>query len=461
MKFSLDSRRLSERGLALPRCSEMLRFVYGQMGLLVVGLLLSSCSEKTDATSADSSGTPTLSDRSSRGEQIGLGVTDSAITLGMSAAFSGPSRGLGVELFRGAMAYFEYVNQSGGVHGRRIELKVYDDGYQPDPSVRNTMDLMLEDQVFLLFGYVGTPTVTRVLPLLKKFQNNNTYLFFPFTGAQPQRELPYGAFAFNLRASYKQETKGLVNNFVETGRRRIAVFYQADAYGRSGWAGVRNALGKHGETIVGEATYRRGSLFTSSMRAQVEILQEANPDAVICVGAYAACAAFVRDAVDLGLRVPIANLSFVGSENLLKLLDGLESEESDYPRYLVNSQVVPSYEDVSIPAVKEYREFVQKYDVSIPPELEKEPYTFFKHSFVGLEGFLNAKLLVEILQRLGDTPRRQQLEASVFSIRNFDLGIQEKATFGPERRQGLQRVYYTVVRNGQFVPLTDWSLLLK
>ena len=99
------------------------------------------------------------------------------ITLGVSAAFSGPSRGLGRELYRGAKAYFDHVNEN-GLLGRRIALKLYDDGYQPDPCVRNTMKLMLEDRVFLLFGYVGTPTVTRVLPLLKKFQNERVYLFF-------------------------------------------------------------------------------------------------------------------------------------------------------------------------------------------------------------------------------------------------------------------------------------------
>ena len=98
---------------------------------------------------------------------------------------------------------------------------------------------------------------------------------------------------------------------MRVGRRRIAVFYQADAYGRSGWAGVRAALGRHGEQIVGEASYRRGTQFTASMRPQVEILKAAQPDAVICIGAYAACAGFARDAVDLRLRVPIANLSFV------------------------------------------------------------------------------------------------------------------------------------------------------
>ena len=78
-------------------------------------------------------------------------ATNGEIMLGVSAAFSGPSRGLGTELYRGASAYFSHINANGGIGGRRIVLKIYDDGYQPDPCVENTMKLMLEDEVFLLF----------------------------------------------------------------------------------------------------------------------------------------------------------------------------------------------------------------------------------------------------------------------------------------------------------------------
>ena len=214
-----------------------------------------------------------LSGTTAIGPYIRAPVQDDQIVLGVSAAFSGPSRGLGTELYRGSMACFNHVNENGGVNGRRIVLKLLDDGYQPDPCVANTIELMQDESVFLLFNYVGTPTVTRALPVLKKFRDQQVYLFFPFTGAEPQREPPYGEFAFNLRASYRQETAGLVDNFVALGRRRVAVFYQNDAYGRSGWAGVREALTRHGEAIAGEATYTRGTQFTASMRRQVEILQ--------------------------------------------------------------------------------------------------------------------------------------------------------------------------------------------
>lgn len=387
-----------------------------------------------------------------------LGINDSEIILGVSTAFKGPSRGLGIELYRGAVSYFAHVNDQGGIHGRRVALLLRNDGYQPDPSVQNTVELIAEDDVFALFGYVGTPTVTRVLPVLKKFQDRNFLLFFPFTGAQPQRQPPYGEFAFNLRASYRQETAGLVDSFINIGRERIAVFYQADAYGRSGWAGVRAALSKYDKKLIGEATYRRGTQYTALLRPQVERLLAVNPDAVICIGAYAACAAFARDAVDGGLEVPIANLSFVGSENMLKkLTDEFPEESEKYSRWLVNSQVVPSYEDDSMPAVREYTTLMQRYNPSPPPEFEQDDYTPFARSFTSFEGFLNAKLMGEILNRAGPLPSRALLEESVFSIQDFDLGIGERVSFSPERRQGLTKTYFTVVDGKRFVTLTDFE----
>ena len=389
-------------------------------------------------------------------------ASNNEIVLGVSAGFSGPSRGLGNELYRGITAYLQQVNDAGGVGGRRVVQRTMDDAYQPDRCVANTTQMMLDDDVFALFSYVGTPTVARVLPLLQALQDRHTYLFFPFSGALSQREPPYGEFAFNLRPSYRAETAGLVNNLLDVGCERIAVFYQDDDYGRSGSAGVREALRRRGEQPAGEASYIRGHPFMLTTGPQVETIKKTDPDAVICVGSYAACAAFLRDAVDAGLRVPIANLSFVGSENLLKLIATERSNVEKYTRLLVHSQVVPSYEDESIPAVREYRTLVQRYDPQPPNDVDTEGYQPFPHSFASLEGFLNAKLMVEILRRLGPNPSREKLEQAVFTIQDFDIGVGERVSFSPDRRQGLLRVYYTVVEDGKrFVSLDDWPAFLK
>ena len=386
------------------------------------------------------------------------GVTDRQIIVGMSAPFTGPSRSLGIELYRGSQAYLSEINRAGGVHGRAIVLKAYDDGYQPDQAIKNTVKLMLEDQVFLLFDYVGTPTVTRVLPLLKKYDKLHFRLFFPFTGAQPQREPPYDRLAINLRASYRQETEGLVANFLSIGRARIAVFYQADAYGRSGWVGVREALAGQNQKIVGEATYTRGTKYTDSFDRQVAILQEANPDAIVSIGAYAACAGFIRDARKAGLTVPIANVSFVGSESMLELLIAASKEDGkDYTANLVNSQVVPSYENPNVPVVQEYRALMDKHNPATPAGLADADYKPLKHSFVSLEGFLNAKLLVEVLRRMGPSPVRAKIAETVAGIDGFELGMGRPISFAGQRNQGSDAIYYTTVEQGRFVPIRDWK----
>jgi branched-chain amino acid transport system substrate-binding protein len=390
------------------------------------------------------------------------GVTDQQIVVGMSAPFRGASRSLGIELYRGSMAYFSEVNRTGGVHGRTIALKAYNDGYQPDQAIKNTLKLMLEDKVFLLFDYVGTPTVTRVLPLLKKYDKLHVRLFFPFTGAQPQREPPYDRLAVNLRASYRQETQGLVDNFLAIGRSRIAVFYQADAYGRSGWVGVREALAAKNQKIVGEATYTRGARYSESLDRQVAILQEVHPDAIISIGAYAACAAFIRDARKAGLTVPIANVSFVGSESMLELLAAASREDGrDYTANLVNSQVVPSYENPNVPVVKEYLALMDRHHPAPPPGLADADYKPLQHSFVSLEGFLNAKLLVEVLARMGAHPARAKIEDTVAGIHGFELGMGPPISFAAQRNQGSDAIYYTTVEHGRFVPIRDWKVWSK
>lgn len=380
------------------------------------------------------------------------------IDIGMSAAFTGPSAELGIELYRGSMAYFTSVNEAGGIHDRKIALKVYDDQYDPDRAIENTITLIERDGVTSLFNYVGTPTVTRVLPLLRHYQNKSVLLFFPYTGAQPHREPPYNTFVFNLRASYRQETEGLVDHFVRLGRKRIAIFYQADAYGRSGWAGVRRGLTEHGLQLVGEATYRRGTQSTESFQEQVNILNATTPDAIIIVGSYAAAAGFIRDARDSGVTVPIANLSFVGSEAMLQLLQAAGTARGkDYTDNLITSQVVPSYNDLTIPAAQQYREMMDRYNPPPPPHLVTVPPQPFHYSFTSFEGFLNAKLLTALLRGRAQAAPSASFSSFIETVREYDIGVANLVSFGPERHQALDDVYYTTVQDGQFLPITDWS----
>ena len=378
------------------------------------------------------------------------------LVFGMSAAFTGATGELGIEFYRGFMAYIDHFNEQGGANGRTIRVLPANDGYNPIPCFRNTLNFIENDDVFALFSYVGTPTTTHILPLLQKFESRHIYLLFPFSGAMPLRTPPFGQYVYNLRASYFEETAGLVDNLIGVGRDRIAVFYQADAYGRTGWDGVYRALKKHGLQIVSEAGYRRGASFDQDFSREVAHIMASEPDAVIVIGTYASQAAFIRDARNAGHELPIAGLSFADSDKMLELLlaEGREAER-DYTAGLINSQVVPSYEDTSLPGVRLYRKLIEKK--ANVPDLSDRRYVPRRYSFVSFEGFLNGVLLGEIVRRLGDNPAKERIPEVLESIRDFDLGIGVNASFGHDRHQGLDKVYFTTVVDGRFEPLDDWQ----
>ncbi len=388
------------------------------------------------------------------------GVTPAEVKVGMSAAFKGASAGLGTELYRGAHAYYSEINAKGGVHGRAITVLGLDDDYNPLPCIKNTIQLVEKEGVFFLANYVGTPTLTRALPVIKRY--GDVILVGNFTGAQPQREPPYVEHVFNVRASYRQEMMALVERFWQQGARRFGVYYQIDAYGRSGTDGVARGLALHGAKIAAEATYQRGAKFEEDMSPAAKALREAGVDVVLCTGAYQGCGAFVKSARDLGWTAPISNVSFVGSDAMLALLvrHG-QTTGRDYTRALINSQVVPSYDDLSLPGVAEYRALMDKYSPAVPEVLRDPKYTTQRQSFISLEGFINAKVIVEGLRRAGVNPTRSGLRQAFESIRNLDLGIGAPLSFGPERHQGLDNVYFTRVQNDRWVPVADWNAALR
>lgn len=378
------------------------------------------------------------------------------LVFGMSAPFTGATGELGIEFYRGLMAYIEYLNAQGGAGGWKIKVLPSNDGYNPVPCFQNTVRFIEKENVFGLFSYVGTPTTTHILPLLQKFDDRDIYMLFPLTGAQQLRTEPFGKYVYNLRASYFDETAALVDSLVSVGRTRIGVFYQSDAYGRNGWDGVRRALKHHGLNIVSEAAYRRGALFEQDFSREVDHLMQAEPDAIIVVGTYASQGAFIRDARDAGHNLPIAGLSFADSDKMLEILTiAGRSSGRDYTSNLVNSQVVPCYEDTSLPGVRLYREVMDAYKGM--PISQGEGYTPRRFSFVSFEGFLNGILLGEMIKRMADAPSRGRIPEVLESIKDFDLGIGVKVDFGPDRHQGFEDVYVTTVIGGHFQALTDWE----
>ena len=306
----------------------------------------------------------------------GFGVaraqSEGRIVLGQSAAFSGPSAQLGIQFNQGAKLFFDQLNAAGGVGKRMVEIRTLDDGYEPDRCAENTRKLLADD-VFALFGYVGTPTSLAAVPL---FNQAKVPFFAPFTGAESLRQ-PFNRLAFHVRASYYDETALIVRQLVNLGIKKIAVFHQNDAYGKAGLDGVNKALAEHKLPLAGAATVERNSV---DVAAAVEKLVAAKPDAVVQIAAYGASAAFVRAARKAGFGGTFYNVSFVGTQ---ALADELGKDGAG----VVVSQVVPSPYQPSRQITREFLDAIKKAGDKVQP------------NYSSMEGFLAARIFTEGLRQ--------------------------------------------------------------
>ena len=345
------------------------------------------------------------------------GVTPTTILIGQSAAFSGPASELGNEMRAGALAYFQQVNAAGGVNGRKIELRSLDDGYESDRAAANTKKL-IDDGVFLLFGYVGTPTSNASKPI---FTAAKVPFVGPFTGAESLRN-PLNRYIFNIRASYFDETEKIVGQLAGQTLTRIAVFYQNDDYGKAGLAGVERAMQKRNMKIVATGTVERN---TTDVAAAVAAISKADPQGVIMISAYKSCAAFIKAMRAAGQNPQFMNVSFVGSK-------ALAHETGPAGRGVGISQVVPFPWNLSARVVKDYQQ-------ALSASTGKQNY-----SFTSLEGYIAAKVLVEGLRRTGKDLTREKFIAAMEDIRDFDVGGYT-VSFSPTDHNGSKFVELTVI----------------
>lgn len=318
---------------------------------------------------------------------------DGPIVLGQSAPFTGPAAQLGIQFHQGAKVFLDAYNAQSG--RRAVQIKTLDDGYEPERCAANTQKLIDED-VFALFGYIGTPTSLAALPLAVK---DKVPFVAPFTGAMALRE-PFHKNVFHLRASYNDETALMVRQLTHLGLKKIAVFHQNDAYGKAGLDGVTLALAEQQLKPIAQATVERNS---AEVAPAVKTLLAARPDAVVQVGAYKACAAFIREARKAGFGGTFFNLSFVGTQ---ALSDELGKEAAG----VLVTQVVPSPYSQANAIAREFTEAVRKAGNGASA------------NFSSLEGYLAAKVLVEGLRKAPGKLSREGLITGLESIDRLQLG---------------------------------------
>ena len=257
--------------------------------------------------------------------------------VGMSAAFTGPLEFVGNSMRDGIEAYFSYINQEGGVHGKEIRLIARDDGYEPTRSAKNVRALIDQEEVLAIIGNVGTPTAVLTAPIAS---SKKTLFFGAFTGADLLRKNPPDRYIINYRASYQNETESIIDCILTLGIKpeEIAFFTQKDTFGDAGYKGAINALKKRGYDNLGQLVHGRYERNTLNVEyALSEILNaRVKPRAIIMAGTYEPAAKFIELAKKELPDLYFFNLSFVGGHALKNQLKGNTEN-------IVITQVVPDY----------------------------------------------------------------------------------------------------------------------
>lgn len=349
---------------------------------------------------------------------------ESQIVLGQSTDLTGPLGELGSAMHQGAQAAFAAVNARGGIQGRSIVLNTLDDQYDVQKGLANVKQLMADPNTFALFNCMGTANVEAMLPLVLE---SGIPFFAPFTGAQlsrvPQRNV------FNIRASYAEEAEKLVQHLNTLGIKRIAIAYQANSFGKEVFNATQRSMAKLGLPEGPSATVENNASDAATAAAKIA---QAQPEAVLIGLAGKPAMEFVKSFRALRRGTSLYGLSVLGtSANIAALgADGVG---------MALTQVMPLPTN---PVVPVSREFMQAWKAI---GAKAEP------SHLALEGYINARVFCEALQRAGKNPTRASFIDATWSLRKLDLGGFEVHATEPGRNASRFVELTLVGRDGKYV----------
>ena len=365
-----------------------------------------------------------------------VGVTDDSILVGCSNSFSGPLVYPGTQLVNnGLEAYFGYVNDRGGVHGRKIMTQYYDDGYKPQNAVANTKRLVERDEVFAIISSQGTPPVGATIKYLTK---NKIPLLFPFYGAPTPGE----KYIFNSFTRYPSQAELVVTWLVKVkGFKRIGMLYQDDSYGHQFRDPANKALEQMGlKKLAAEESYKRG---TKDLSAQVAKLRKANLDACLLVATPPPGAAFLKEAHKQGWKdTKIISSGPLTDEKYINLSGGVGEG-------IWGLSLWPDPVNSNDPEVVEYREILEKYG----KDRDKTPNRY------SLFGYFYAKLFVAGLQRAGKDLTRESYISALEGIKDWENGIIPPVSFSATDHLAQNSGFMVEVQKGVFKPISGWITL--
>jgi ABC-type branched-subunit amino acid transport system substrate-binding protein len=353
------------------------------------------------------------------------GVLDDEVVLGMVASFTGSNKERGRAMRLGWETAIAEANEAGGIHGRKLRLVAYDDGYDPARTGPAMKEVVEGQGAFAVVGNVGTATAAVAVPYCAE---KGCVFFGALSGADLLRKSPPDRHVFNFRAGLAAEAAAAVRYLVDVRRlsaSRIAVLAQEDDFGLSGRKGALRQLASYGvpEADVLKLGYPRN---TADVRDALAKLKEraADVDAVVMVATYKPAATFVRKAKEAGLDLFHTTVSADSNG----LAEELVVSGARYTKDVLLTQVVPVPTSPATTLIR-YRKALEKH---APGE---------KPGSTSLEAWIGAQIFLEGVRRAGRELDTARLVAALEGIQGWDLGIGVPISFGPGDHQGSDGVW--------------------
>jgi ABC-type branched-subunit amino acid transport system substrate-binding protein len=368
-----------------------------------------------------------------------VGVTGEEIVIGTWTPLTGPTTELSV-MAKAMDAYFQSVNDQGGVHGRKLKLIIKDDGYDPSRTPGVVEELIEQDQVFAILGGNGTANGLAVKDyILEKM----VPWINPGSGSR-NWTIPVSAYIFTVYPSYVTEGRILARYAVENLEvERAGLFYQDDSYGREGQEGVRVGMRGLQKELEVEVPYRVGETDFSS---HAKKLYDGVLDTVFLWAlpgpAKALIAEFEKINAGVKFRSMEIRANYLGSGLLSDpvMLDGA----GELWEGAIVATHMPDPES-NEPGVVRAREIMSQYAPDVP---------WGTYALMGLN---RAELLVEGLRRSGRSLIRLKLIVSLEGMENWsDNILGQPVTFSKDDHQGFNSVRLMQVEDGVYTSLTGW-----
>jgi branched-chain amino acid transport system substrate-binding protein len=333
------------------------------------------------------------------------GAGDAEIKVGNIMPYSGPASAYG-SIGKVQGAYFQMLNEQGGINGRKINFISYDDGYSPPKAVEQARKLVESDEVLLIFQSLGTPSNSAI----QKYMNQKKVpQLFVATGATKWGDPKNFPWTMGWQPNYQSEGRIYAKYILEKHPQgKVAVLYQNDDFGKDLLKGLKDGLGPKASMVVATAPYEVGD---PTVDSQVVDLKASGADVFISVTTPKFAAQSLRKVAEIGWK-PAANIvNNVGASvgNVLKPA-GFENVKGVLSAAYYKDALDPTWKDD--PAMKEWNAFMDKY---YPDGDRTNGNTIY--------GYVSAQTMAQVLKQCGDTLTRENVMKQAANLKDVELGL--------------------------------------